>query len=163
MPNQTNGEASENQWWLLRWLWEGLMWLISHNLSEYSYAVWRCSHPACNRKTYKTAVHAEILWYQVWKINHGSAHGAKWVCLWQAPKPSPGPHKERECLPLVVMLRNRLKYALTYREVVAIVMQRLIAIDGKVRTDKCYPAGFMGGFFWPTSWSWGFTSWMCHQ
>ncbi|CAK9209088.1 unnamed protein product [Sphagnum jensenii] len=60
-----------------------------------------------------------------------------------APKPSPGPHKERECLPLVVMLRNRLKYALTYREVVAIVMQRLIAIDGKVRTDKCYPAGFM--------------------
>jgi ribosomal protein S4E len=45
------------------------------------------------------------------------------------------------------MLRNRLKYALTYREVVAIVMQRLIAIDGKVRTDKCYPAGFMGGFF----------------
>jgi hypothetical protein len=27
----------------------------------------------------------------------------------QAPKPSPGPHKSRECLPLVVMLRNRLK------------------------------------------------------
>jgi len=60
-----------------------------------------------------------------------------------APKPSSGPPKERECLPLVVMLRNRLKYALTYREVVAIVMQRLIHIDGKVRTDKCYPAGFM--------------------
>ncbi|CAM6086545.1 unnamed protein product [Calypogeia fissa] len=60
-----------------------------------------------------------------------------------APKPSPGPHKERECVPLVVLLRNRLKYALTYREVVAIVMQRLIAIDAKVRTDKCYPAGFM--------------------
>ena len=62
----------------------------------------------------------------------------------QAPKPSPGPHKSRECLPLVVLLRNRLKYALTYREVVAIVMQRLISVDGKVRTDKCYPAGFMG-------------------
>jgi len=41
-------------------------------------------------------------------------------------------------------VEERLKYALTYREVVAIVMQRLIAIDGKVRTDKCYPAGFMG-------------------
>ena len=62
----------------------------------------------------------------------------------KAPKPSPGPHKSRECLPLVVLLRNRLKYALTYREVVAIVMQRLISVDGKVRTDKCYPAGFMG-------------------
>lgn len=60
-----------------------------------------------------------------------------------APKPSPGPHKERECLPLAIVLRNRLKYALTYREVTAIVMQRLIAVDGKVRTDKCYPAGFM--------------------
>ncbi|MCO5611593.1 hypothetical protein L7F22_065847 [Adiantum nelumboides] len=60
-----------------------------------------------------------------------------------APKPSAGPHKTRECLPLVVLLRNRLKYALTYREVVAIVMQRLISVDGKVRTDKCYPAGFM--------------------
>jgi len=60
-----------------------------------------------------------------------------------APKPSAGPHKERECLPLVVLLRNRLKYALTYREVTAIVMQRLVSVDGKVRTDKCYPAGFM--------------------
>ncbi|EFJ26570.1 hypothetical protein SELMODRAFT_148442 [Selaginella moellendorffii] len=60
-----------------------------------------------------------------------------------APKPSSGPHKERECLPLVIVLRNRLNYALTYREVVAIVMQKLISIDGKVRTDKCYPAGFM--------------------
>lgn len=31
----------------------------------------------------------------------------------QAPKPSPGPHKQRECLPLVIMLRNRLKYVST--------------------------------------------------
>eukprot|EP00249_Psilotum_nudum_P011962 c23491_g2_i2 orf=206-997(+) len=60
-----------------------------------------------------------------------------------APRPSPGPHKLRECLPLVVLLRNRLKYALNYREVTAIVMQRVISVDGKVRTDKCYPAGFM--------------------
>lgn len=60
-----------------------------------------------------------------------------------APKPSAGPHKERECLPLAIILRNRLKYALTYREVTQIVMQRLISVDGKVRTDKCYPSGFM--------------------
>ncbi|GCA63883.1 ribosomal protein S4e, partial [Kipferlia bialata] len=33
-----------------------------------------------------------------------------------APRPSSGPHKLRECLPLVLILRNRLKYALTYRE-----------------------------------------------
>jgi small subunit ribosomal protein S4e len=60
-----------------------------------------------------------------------------------APKPSAGPHKLRECLPLIVMLRNRLKYALTYRECKMIVMQRLIKVDGKVRTDMFYPAGFM--------------------
>jgi small subunit ribosomal protein S4e len=61
-----------------------------------------------------------------------------------APRPSTGPHKLRECLPLVVFLRNRLKYALTKKEVVSIVMQRLVKVDGKVRTDATYPAGFMG-------------------
>ncbi|KAL3146411.1 40S ribosomal protein S4 [Trebouxia sp. C0010 RCD-2024] len=60
-----------------------------------------------------------------------------------APKPSPGPHKQRECLPLTVLLRNRLKYALTGREVKAILMQRLVKVDGKIRTDPTYPAGFM--------------------
>jgi len=60
-----------------------------------------------------------------------------------APKASAGPHKMRECLPLIVMLRERLKYALTYREVKMIVMQRLIKVDGKVRMDMFYPAGFM--------------------
>jgi len=60
-----------------------------------------------------------------------------------APKPTPGPHKMRECLPLIILLRNRLKYALTKREVTFIVMQRLIKVDGKVRTDTNYPSGFM--------------------
>jgi len=60
-----------------------------------------------------------------------------------APRPSAGPHKLRECLPLIVLLRNRLKYALTHREVKMIVMQRLIKVDGKVRTDMFYPSGFM--------------------
>lgn len=65
--------------------------------------------------------------------------------LHQAPKPSPGPHKLRECIPLVVFLRNRLKYALTGDEVKRIVKQRLIKVDTKVRTDPTFPAGFMGG------------------
>lgn len=60
-----------------------------------------------------------------------------------APKPSPRPHKGREFLPFVVLIRNRMKYALTYHEVIAIIMQRVISIDGKVRTYKCYPEGFM--------------------
>ncbi|GFQ03304.1 40S ribosomal protein s4 [Phtheirospermum japonicum] len=41
------------------------------------------------------------------------------------------PHKSRECLPLILILRNRLKYALTYREVIAILMQRHIQVDRK--------------------------------
>lgn len=60
-----------------------------------------------------------------------------------APRPSQGPHKLRECLPLIILLRNRLKFALTKREVTMILMQRLVKVDGKVRTDPTYPAGFM--------------------
>jgi len=60
-----------------------------------------------------------------------------------APKPSSGPHKSRECLPLVILLRNRLHYALTKREVTMILMSRKVKVDGKVRTDTNYPAGFM--------------------
>jgi len=60
-----------------------------------------------------------------------------------APRPSTGPHKLRECLPLIIFIRNRLKYALTYDEAKKIMKQRLIRVDGKVRTDMTYPAGFM--------------------
>jgi small subunit ribosomal protein S4e len=49
----------------------------------------------------------------------------------------------RECIPLVILLRNRLKYALTAAEVKFIVRGRMIKIDGKVRTDTTFPAGFM--------------------
>ncbi|KAK8894029.1 40S ribosomal protein S4, X isoform [Tritrichomonas musculus] len=60
-----------------------------------------------------------------------------------AASPSSGPHKASECLPLIVFLRNRLKYALTAREVTAIVKRRLVKVDGKVRVDPRYPAGLM--------------------
>lgn len=35
------------------------------------------------------------------------------------------------------------RYALTGKEVVSILMNRLVEVDGKVRTDKTYPVGFM--------------------
>ncbi len=89
----------------------------------------------------------------------------------QAPKPSPGPHKQRECLPLIIILRNRLKYvefggcwvascddhhahkclcaahryALTGKEVQSILMQRHVKVDGKVRVFCC--SGVGGGCF----------------
>jgi small subunit ribosomal protein S4e len=62
-----------------------------------------------------------------------------------APRPSTGPHKLRECLPLVIVLKDRLKYALTATEVKKIVRQRegLIKVDGRVRRDASFPCGFM--------------------
>lgn len=62
--------------------------------------------------------------------------------IW-APRPSPGPHKMRECLPLCIILRNRLKYALNMQEVKQICMQKVVQVDGRVRTDTNFPAGFM--------------------
>ena len=60
-----------------------------------------------------------------------------------APRPSAGPHKLRECLPLLVIVRNRLKYALNAREARMVCRQKFVHVDGRPRTDTSYPAGFM--------------------
>jgi len=62
-----------------------------------------------------------------------------------ATKPSQGPHKYRESIPLTIVLKNRLKYALTGREVTLIVNDKEgnIAVDGKIRKDPRFPAGLM--------------------
>merc|ERR1719220_954457 len=49
----------------------------------------------------------------------------------------------REAMPFALFLRNRLNYALNMKEVSSIMKQRLVKIDGKVRTDHRFPAGFM--------------------
>jgi small subunit ribosomal protein S4e len=68
-----------------------------------------------------------------------------------APRPSPGPHRLRESLPLMLVLRNRLKYALTARECLHILKGRNILVDGKVRTDPKFPTGFMDTIEIPTT------------
>jgi small subunit ribosomal protein S4e len=60
-----------------------------------------------------------------------------------APRPRAGPPKLRECVPLIVVIRNRLKYAVNGKEARTIMMERNIKVDGRVRTDIKYPAGFM--------------------
>eukprot|EP00048_Salpingoeca_helianthica_P014215 m.220676 g.220676 ORF g.220676 m.220676 type:complete len:266 (-) comp15625_c0_seq1:127-924(-) len=60
-----------------------------------------------------------------------------------ATRPRAGPHKLRECLPLIIFLRNRLKYALTGREAMLILKDRNVLVDNKIRTDIKFPAGFM--------------------
>eukprot|EP01061_Rhynchopus_euleeides_P026160 TRINITY_DN42824_c0_g1_i1.p1 TRINITY_DN42824_c0_g1~~TRINITY_DN42824_c0_g1_i1.p1 ORF type:complete len:268 (+),score=100.07 TRINITY_DN42824_c0_g1_i1:70-873(+) len=60
-----------------------------------------------------------------------------------APKSRPGAHKGGESLPLILVLRNRLKYALTRAEAMMITKQRFVEIDGRVRVDPKTPVGFM--------------------
>jgi small subunit ribosomal protein S4e len=64
--------------------------------------------------------------------------------IW-ATKPSQGPHKLRESIPLNVLLRNKLKLALTAREAKLIILAKdgNIGVDGKIRKDYKYPVGFM--------------------
>merc|ERR1712117_936791 len=58
-------------------------------------------------------------------------------------RPSSGPHKMRESMPITLFLRNRLKYALAAKEVSLIMKQRLVKIDGKCRTDPRFPCRFI--------------------
>jgi len=62
-----------------------------------------------------------------------------------ATRPSQGPHKLRECIPMSVLLKNRLKYALSGQEVLKIVRDKgadNIKIDNKIRRDPKFPIGF---------------------
>jgi len=63
-------------------------------------------------------------------------------------RPSCGPHKLRECIPLGVVLRHKLKYALNGREVTTIVNDKegTIKVDQKIRRDVSFPLGLNGIF-----------------
>jgi len=64
--------------------------------------------------------------------------------IW-ATKPSQGPHKLRECIPLNLVVKNKLKLALNSREAKLIIAAKdgNFAVDGKVRKDFKYPVGIM--------------------
>ena len=64
--------------------------------------------------------------------------------IW-ATKPSQGPHKLRECIPLTYLLKNKLRLALNGKEAKLIVKSKEgnISINGRVRTDPKFPVGIM--------------------
>ena len=64
--------------------------------------------------------------------------------IWST-KPSQGPHKLRESIPLSLILRNKLKIALNAKEAKLITKSKegIISVDGKVRKDPRFPIGFM--------------------
>jgi len=62
-----------------------------------------------------------------------------------ATRPAAGPHKRRESIPLTILLRNRLRYALSRQEAMKIVKDKegLIKVDNKIRRDPRFPLGIM--------------------
>lgn len=75
------------------------------------------------------------------------AHTEKWGIptkqdFW-APKAKPGPHKAKDSVPLVVLVRDILQYAESSREAAAIIGEKKILVDGKKVKDKNIPVGFM--------------------
>jgi len=60
-----------------------------------------------------------------------------------AVAPSPGPHAKKGCIPLLVVVRDILKYAEIGNEAKRIIKEGAISVDGIVRRDHRYPAGFM--------------------
>jgi len=63
---------------------------------------------------------------------------AKWTV-----KPSPGPHPVSRSLPLLIVIREILGYAKTYREARKIIAEGHILVDGVVRRDYKFPVGYM--------------------
>jgi len=62
----------------------------------------------------------------------------KWVI-----RPLPGPHPISQCIPLGVLLRDVLKVAQSAREVKKILNNRLVSVDGIIRTEIKFPIGLM--------------------
>jgi len=62
--------------------------------------------------------------------------------LWTA-KPSPGPHKLDRCLTLLLVIRDILGLASTYKEAKIILAERKVKVDGKSRRDLRFPIGVM--------------------
>jgi small subunit ribosomal protein S4e len=58
-------------------------------------------------------------------------------------KVSPGGHKKTKSIPLLVLIRDILKFAYDAREAKKIIARRIVKVDGKVRTDPKFPVGLM--------------------
>ena len=58
-------------------------------------------------------------------------------------KPSPGPHPNRFCLPLLHIVRDLLKIVDNHREAKKLIGLGKFSVDGKAVKDKSYPLGLM--------------------
>ncbi|MEM0368676.1 MAG: 30S ribosomal protein S4e [Desulfurococcaceae archaeon] len=60
-----------------------------------------------------------------------------------AVKPSPGPHSIDRCIPLLILVRDVLKYAKTAREARRLIAEGHFKVDGRIRRNYKYPVGVM--------------------
>lgn len=58
-------------------------------------------------------------------------------------KPSPGPHPIERSIPLLIIVRDILKYAKTSREARKLIAEGHFKVDGRVRKNYKYPVGLM--------------------
>ncbi|MEM1864192.1 MAG: 30S ribosomal protein S4e [Desulfurococcaceae archaeon] len=58
-------------------------------------------------------------------------------------KPSPGPHPVDRCIPLLILVRDILKYAKTGKEARRLISEGHFAIDGRTVRDYKFPVGIM--------------------
>ncbi|MDI6798622.1 MAG: 30S ribosomal protein S4e [Candidatus Aenigmarchaeota archaeon] len=63
---------------------------------------------------------------------------AKWTV-----SPRPGPHKKFESIPLLIIARNILNLAETWKEAKSIIKKGEILVDNKARKDHAFPVGLM--------------------
>lgn len=58
-------------------------------------------------------------------------------------KPSPGPHSQKNCFPILIVLRDILQVAKTKKEAEIIVSQKKVYVDGIIRKKADFPVGLM--------------------
>ncbi|MCG3216933.1 MAG: 30S ribosomal protein S4e [Candidatus Heimdallarchaeota archaeon] len=64
-------------------------------------------------------------------------------------KPYPGPHAAHDCIPVTILLRDMFRFARNMSEVKKILFERNVVVDGRVRTNRKYPLGFMDVISFP--------------
>ncbi|MHA2308683.1 MAG: hypothetical protein ACXABJ_05360 [Candidatus Heimdallarchaeaceae archaeon] len=64
-------------------------------------------------------------------------------------KPSPGPHAADDCIPIAILLRDMFNYARNMSEIKRILYERNVVVDGRVKTNRKYPLGFMDVLSFP--------------
>lgn len=77
------------------------------------------------------------------RLNTPISWGIKRKGIKFVTRPSPGPHRLRDCFPLSLLLTTHLKYAKTRKEVKTILNAGKIFINGIARKDLGFPIGLM--------------------